>query len=264
MIKRTVATLSIIASIALFQTEPTDDTNQAVNDYSVIKALIESPRPRLQADTLLGNKRQQFADVMMDYAEHENERLTAVRALLPGILERQAGQEELDPALALLLTHFEIEEDLYIEQIKHELYVRIDGLPPAIVATQAAIESAWGESRFAVLGNNYFGHQCYSEGCGIKPKNSSNPSLEVRKFDTVGDSVAAYYQNINTHPAYSILRNYRYMLRMINEPMTTEALIPTLKKYSEIGEEYLTILESVYRSKTIQSTLAVRGEMSSM
>ena len=35
---------------------------------------------------------------------------------------------------------------------------------------QAANESAWGTSRFARIGLNFFGQWCYSKGCGMVPK----------------------------------------------------------------------------------------------
>ena len=68
----------------------------------------------------------------------------------------------------------------------------------------------------------------------------------------MGDSVAAYYRNINTHKAYRKLRQVRLNLRTQNEPLTTKALIPTLSRYSELGKQYLKILRSVFRSDYIQ------------
>ena len=158
------------------------------------------------------------------------------------------------------MTHFDIDPDTSLDYIEAELYLRVDGLPPALVATQAAIESAWGESRFAIEGNNYFGHQCYEQGCGIKPKQSKKKALEVRRFETIGDSVAAYYQNINTHRAYRDLRKLRLDLRTQNQPLTTKALIPTLSRYSELGQKYLRILRSVFRSDYIQLAQQVESD----
>ena len=251
MIKH-AALVTVVATAGLLYTALTRETDLAEFDRKELEALIESHRPALEINPDISDRRQQFARLMMDYAEHENERLWAARAFIPGIIERQTKQTKRDPALALLITHFEIDPNTSLDHIEEELYLRVDGLPPALVATQAAIESAWGESRFAVEGNNFFGHQCYSKGCGIKPKNSSNKSLEVRRFDTIGDSVAAYYQNINTHRAYKQLRQVRFELRAKDEPLTTKALIPTLGRYSELGKQYLKILRSVFRSEYIQ------------
>jgi Bax protein len=251
MIKH-AALVTVVATAGLLYTALTRETDLAEFDRKELEALIESQRPALALNSLVEDRRQQFARLMMDYAEHENERLQAARAFIPGIIERQTKTIERDPALALLVTHFEIDPHTSLDHIEAELYLRVDGLPPALVATQAAIESAWGESRFALKGNNFFGHQCYEQGCGIKPRNSKKKSLEVRRFETIGDSVAAYYQNINTHRAYRDLRQLRLDLRTQNQPLTTKELIPTLSRYSELGKKYLSILRSVFRSDYIQ------------
>jgi len=259
MIKH-AALVTVVATAGLLYTALTRETDLAEFDRKELEALIESPRPALAINPLVEDHRQQFARLMMDYAEQENERLRAARAFIPGIIERQTKSIEPDPALTLLMTHFNIDPDTSLDYIEAELYLRVDGLPPALVATQAAIESAWGESRFAIEGNNYFGHQCYEQGCGIKPKQSKKKALEVRRFETIGDSVAAYYQNINTHRAYRDLRKLRLDLRTQNQPLTTKALIPTLSRYSELGQKYLRILRSVFRSDYIQLAQQVESD----
>lgn len=251
MIKH-AALVTVVATAGLLYTALTHEPDLTEFDRKELESLIKSKRPALAANRMIEDHRQQFARLMMDYAEHENERLVAARAFIPGIIERQTKQIDRDPALALLIEYFKIDPNNSLDHIEAELYLRVDGLPSALVATQAAIESAWGQSRFAVTGNNYFGHQCYAPGCGIKPKNRTNRTLEIRRFETVGDSVAAYYQNINTHKAYRKLRQLRFDLRTENKPLTTKALIPTLGSYSELGKRYLKILRSVYRSEYIQ------------
>ncbi|QJD71819.1 glucosaminidase domain-containing protein [Marinobacterium sp. LSUCC0821] len=259
MIKRSIFAVTLSAA-TIFYNVSIVDPGAAETDRKALETLIESPRPSLKPNTTLTEPKQQFARLIMDYAEHENERLSLARAFIPRIVERQEEQKEIDPALDLLLKHFEIDPALPLEEIEEKLYLRVDGLSPALVATQAAIESGWGKSRFAVQGNNYFGIQCYSEGCGIKPKSSSNPSLEVRSFDTIGDAVAEYYQNINTHSAYLPLREQRLSIRNSNRPLLTVDLIPTLGSYSEIGDEYLQILTSVFNSSHIQGALQSKAE----
>ena len=251
MIKH-AALITVVATAGLLYTALTHETDLAKFDHSELEALIESSRPALSINATLKDRRQQFARLIMDYAENENERLLAARAFIPRIIERQMKHDERDPALALLISYFDINPKTSLDHIEAELYLRVDVLPPALVATQAAIESAWGRSRFAKQGSNYFGHQCYTPGCGIKPKNNQNKSVEVRRFDTVGDSVAAYYKNINSHKAYRKLRRTRSELRDNNKPLTAKELIPTLISYSELGKKYLGILRSVLISDYIQ------------
>ena len=261
MIKH-AALATVVATAGLLYTALTYEPDLAEFDRKELESLIESQRPALIVNASIEDRRQQFARLMMDYAERENERLLAVRAFIPGIIERQTKYVDRDPALALLIEHFELNPNMSLDQLEAELYLRVDGLPPTLVATQAAIESAWGQSRFALEGNNFFGHHCYAQGCGIKPKGNTKKKLEVRRFDTVGDSVAAYYRNINTHKAYRKLRQVRLDLRTNNEHLTSKALIPTLGSYSELGKKYLKILRLVFRSDYIQLAQQVESHAS--
>ena len=51
-----------------------------------------------------------------------------------------------------------------------ELLKRVNTVPPSLALAQGANESAWGTSRFAQEGNNYFGQWCFQPGCGLVPK----------------------------------------------------------------------------------------------
>ena len=78
------------------------------------------------------------------------------------------------------------------QQIIDQLLLRVAPLPPSLVLAQAAIESAWGTSRFAREGNNLFGQWCYQKGCGIVPlRRSAESRHEVAKFDSVDDAIKA-------------------------------------------------------------------------
>jgi Bax protein len=64
-------------------------------------------------------------------------------------------------------------------------------------------------------------------------------TYEVKVFDDVAESVAAYFQNVNTHPPYRDLRNIRSELRYLGEPASSLMLVWGLKGYSTRGEEYI-------------------------
>ena len=151
MIKH-AALATVVATAGLLYTALTHEPDLAEFDRKELESLIESQRPALIVNASIEDRRQQFARLMMDYAERENERLLAVRAFIPGIIERQTKYVDRDPALAILIEHFELDPNTSLDHLEAELYLRIDGLPPALVATQAAIESAWGQSRFALEG----------------------------------------------------------------------------------------------------------------
>ena len=95
------------------------------------------------------------------------------------------------------------EGDAPIETVLSQLAERVDTIPTSLVLVQAATESGWGTSRFAVEGNNLFGQRCYDTGCGLAPAGRTNPSFSVKAFASVEDSVRSYVHNINTHSQYS-------------------------------------------------------------
>jgi Bax protein len=128
------------------------------------------------------------------------------------------------------------------------LLSKVDVLPPSLVLAQAANESAWGTSRFAKRGNNYFGQWCYEKGCGLVPKNrDSNKAHEVAAFNSPQQSLESYMRNVNSHPAYKSLRNIRTQQRNQKQPVTGTALAAGLIKYSERGEEYIEELRAMIK-----------------
>ena len=125
---------------------------------------------------------------------------------------------------------------------------RIDIVPPSLALAQAANESAWGTSRFAREGNNFYGHWCYVEGCGIVPaQREAGARHEVADFASPEESVERYIHNLNHHPAYRELRASRAELRAENEPVNGLELVDELTGYSERGDEYIEELRAMIR-----------------
>ncbi len=135
-----------------------------------------------------------------------------------------------------------------------ELLERLDVIPPSLVLVQAAIESAWGTSRFSVEANNYFGQWCFSRGCGLVPRQRAEGSVhEVRRFESAQSSVAEYMRNLNTHAAYRSFRKLRATQRSQGEALTGSDLAGELRRYSELGERYVKLLRSMIRSNQLAS-----------
>ena len=121
-----------------------------------------------------------------------------------------------------------------------KLLRKVDVLPPSLVLAQAANESAWGTSRFATLGNNYFGQWCYKKGCGLVPnKRGTGKAHEVAAFESPEESLDSYMQNLNSHPAYKPLRKIREQRHRNNQDITGIALAAGLTSYSERGDKYI-------------------------
>lgn len=129
---------------------------------------------------------------------------------------------------------------------------RVDVLPEALVLIQAANESAWGTSRFATQGNNFFGQWCYQKGCGLVPlQRGGGKSHEVAKFSSVQESIHRYFMNVNRNTAYYQLREIRYQRHLKHESLKDDAaaisLTNGLTKYSERGEAYVKDLQQMIR-----------------
>ena len=96
-----------------------------------------------------------------------------------------------------------------LETLKNLLLNRVNVLPISMMLAQAIVESGWGGSRFAQKGNALFGQWTWDKQKGISPMGIERPNFAVKSFKNLQDSVDAYILNLNTHPAYSKLRNYR-------------------------------------------------------
>ena len=128
------------------------------------------------------------------------------------------------------------------------LLERADTIPVALALAQAAVESGWGTSRFAIQGNALFGQWAWREQAGIRPLDASNDRAVVRSFGSLLGSVRAYMHNLNTHSHYQKFRKARSALR--NRPKAGEAriLAKYLDRYAEIGQAYVQKLEVLIRS----------------
>ena len=127
-----------------------------------------------------------------------------------------------------------------------ELKKRVDIVPPSLALAQAAEESGWGTSRFAIKGNSLFGQWDFS-GKGIKPKEQRAElgNYSIAAFESPQDSIEAYMLNLNTHRAYERMRQKRAVFRQQNKEPTGWDLAKTLDKYSERGTDYVKSLHSI-------------------
>lgn len=122
-----------------------------------------------------------------------------------------------------------------------KLKQRVDVVPTSLALAQAANESGWGTSRFARQGNALFGQWTWDANQGIRPKElqAGKGDYAVRRFETLGASVAAYMHNLNTHSAYAPMRKKRASLRSNGQELSGSALAGGLQRYSQRGDAYI-------------------------
>lgn len=196
-------------------------------------------------------KKQQFFDYLEDYVIAENEAIAEVREELQSfadIANSGVGFSNREREWILdLADYYRIDTtEKSDREIANELMLRVDGIPVSLVLAQAANESAWGTSRFALEGNNIFGQWCFEEGCGIVPsRRRSGATHEVKRFDSISESISGYFQNINTHDSYRYLRQLRAEMRVANAELDPLLLASGLGRYSQRGDHYVDEVQNI-------------------
>ena len=223
------------------QPKPVVKKNKSVKKYS------NEFLPDFSAIRDVKKKKTEFFGYLKPLVEQVNEEVSANRAFIKSLDALPTEGEEL-ARLNKLLKRYDIEVEGDFVEMKKVLLRRVDTLPVALVLMQAANESAWGTSRFALQANNLFGQWCFSPGCGVVPKGRpQGETYEVRKFDHPIDSIRSYFNNLNTGHAYKDLRVIRQELRNEGvQPSATE-LAEGLTKYSIRREEYVVEIQNMIR-----------------
>ena len=132
------------------------------------------------------------------------------------------------------------------------LKIRMDVIPVSLAIAQAAKETGWGKSRFALEGNALFGQWTWS-GEGIKPAGADDDSThKVMKFKVLKTSVKAYLRNLNTHSSYKRFRLVRAVLRDNGKNLDSMLLVNYLDKYAATGEKYIIILKKIIKQNNLK------------
>ncbi|CAK2393099.1 Bax protein [Vibrio crassostreae] len=258
-----VTALALVGSISLIgpyiyqEEERRRTTEQSANSTDQFGDLtVSSSTPNFAAIEDVNEKKDTFFSFLRPSINIENKRITKERAFLTKLSEsglNKIASEDASYAkrLGKLYSLPVPSEGLDLAWLT-EMLNRVNVLPEALVLTQAANESAWGTSRFATKANNYFGHWCYTKGCGLVPlQRNEGSSHEVATFSSSQESVHRYFMNLNRNRAYADLRAIRAKLAAQGDDLlTTETateLTNGLLKYSERGSDYVTDLQAMIR-----------------
>ena len=197
----------------------------------------------------LGNtnkKRNLFIKIVLPLILNENQKIKEDREKLFHILSKSFNTVGERVWLKRRFKEYKIDD-----QDLAKLKMRMDIIPVSIALAQAANESGWGTSRFALEGNALFGQWTWSKK-GISPKNKDpNKTHKVLQFQVLKASVRAYKNNLNTHNAYKEFREKRAQLRETNSVIVGTDLTKYLKNYSGIGEKYVKILDQIIEKNSL-------------
>ena len=241
-------TISLNAETTLSLFEDLNYDLKAVRAGQKVKPIYLTKLPK-DLNTL-GNtktKRELFIKIVLPLILYENEKIIDDKKRLFKILGKSFNSPGEKVWLNRRFKEYKIKDkDLA------ELKMRMDIIPVSIALAQAANESGWGTSRFALEGNALFGQWTWSKK-GISPKNKDpDQSHKILQFQILKASVRAYKNNLNTHNAYQEFREARAKLRQSETKITGLALTKYLKNYAAIGEKYTEIIEGIidYNSLT--------------
>jgi len=183
-----------------------------------------------------------------------------IKILLPIILE---VNEEIEKERQEITTLSDNSQKLlhymkkYRANSKEELLEKVQPIPVEIAIAQAAIESAWGTSRFAIEGNNIFGEWTFTPGSGIVPQERPDGEMyEVRAFDSLLDSVRSYAYNLNVSSFYSEFRKIRS--GKLHKPIEEGLLYYSERRYEYVNEVKIIISKNNLKSYSTLGLSSVR------
>ena len=198
-------------------------------------------------------KKETFIKIVLPLIVAENEKILADRKKLKLISKKKLTTDLEKQWLRQKLLEYKVKKG----NIK-ELIARIDTIPTSIALAQAAKESGWGTSRFALEGNAIFGQWTWT-GQGIAPLDrESNKKHKILKFPILRASVKAYQNNLNTHKSYIKFREKRLSIREKNQTVKGLDLTDTLNNYAQTGSEYIKILNQIIKQNRLYDFEPVR------
>ena len=218
-----------------------------VRDEKQVKPIYFTRLPRdLDKIKTIKAKKETFLQIVLPLVVAENEKIETDRNYLLKVIRDNDSSEKLQ-WLKRKFKEYKVKDgDI------NELIEKVDIVPTSIALAQAAKESGWGTSRFALEGNAIFGQWTW-DGVGIEPLDKSDDQgHKILKFPILRASVKAYITNLNTHPSYKNFREKRLMLRQSNKALSGIDLIHELENYAETGKEYTRILEQIIEQNDLQ------------
>jgi Bax protein len=228
------------------QSKNTANNKPVIKDVQVA---TKTPLPDFSKYVDVKQKKVAFFAYLTPHVKQINQEIAQQRSFVMALTQYPTDKKSLTQ-LETLIKKYSIKTDdkLTFVKLKRTLLLRVDELPIELVLMQAANESAWGTSRFALTANNLFGQWCFKKGCGIVPSGRpAGEKYEVRKFSHPVDSIRSYYNNLNTGHAYVDLRETRLGLREQNKALNPNLLADGLLSYSTRREAYVKELKAMIR-----------------
>ena len=196
-------------------------------------------------------KKETFLQILLPLIVAENEKIIEDREHLSKILKGNETEE------SKIWLNKKYKKYKVSGRNINDLIEKIDIIPTSIALAQAAKESGWGTSRFALEGNAIYGQWTWN-GDGIEPlEKTKDQSHKILKFPLLRASVKAYITNLNTHRGYKSFRQKRLELRKQNKKLAGLELINELENYAQTGKEYTKILGQIIKQNDLDELESV-------
>lgn len=193
--------------------------------------------------------------IVQSFATTKERKKQFINQVLPAILITKYNLDHQSKKVQRIVNKIETKEELnakeqaYVDSLMvkfraktpENLLVRLQSHPTSLVLAQAAVESGWGSSRFALEGNNLFGIWTTKNDPNVIKSlyDREETSIFVKKYTNIAESIDHYFLTIGRHRAYQQFRDKRHAGVDVFE------LIDELDKYSEKGEEYTHLLKKM-------------------
>ena len=211
-----------------------------VRSKKLVKPIYFTRLPKdLNEIKSVSRKKETFLQILLPLVVAENEAILKDKKYLLKILKKNQSEKNKS-WINNKYKKYKVKKKNIDELIK-----KMDIVPTSIALAQAAKESGWGTSRFALEGNAIFGQWTWS-GEGIEPlEKVDGQKHKILKFPILRASVKAYINNLNSHSGYKSFRQKRLQLRDQNKNLSGLDLIHELDNYAQTGKEYTKILEKI-------------------
>ena len=225
----------------------TNYTLRDVRDTKLVKPIALSLLPEEMKKIESTKKRKNlFIQIILPLVVEENNKIKLDRKKLFSILNKNNNSDIEKKWLNKKFKQYGV-----LNKDLSTLKVRMDIVPTSLAIAQAAKETGWGTSRFALEGNALFGQWTWS-GEGIKPAGADDDAThKIMKFKILKSSVRAYQRNLNTHSSYKQFRMARAELRDNRNKLDSLLLANYLDKYAETGKVYVKILKQIIKQNSL-------------
>jgi Bax protein len=227
--------LALIYWVYTQQSELNDEIKEQkilLENQKIAQKTEELNAKKSKSNVSVSQKKENFLNMLVPPLQEVYEEEKAFYQEVKQMIENNENQEKLEA----LKQEYKADDDA-------ELLMALKPHPKSITIAQAAIESAWGQSRFFKEANNIFGVWSYnsSEPRIAASSTRGEKTIWLKKYPTVKAAIKDYYLQLSRSWAFEEFRALNYEKPDQNPYL----LVQKLTRYSEKRERYTKILANM-------------------